>query len=62
MGTIMIAILNDALPFVGAFTMGYGVYRGIKYIVSKIKLKPLRNPLREYIRKQVIEYLNELKN
>lgn len=61
MGTIMIAIINDALPFVGAFTIGYGVYRGIKYVVSKIKLKPLKNPIKGYIRKEVVEYLNELK-
>jgi hypothetical protein len=61
METIMIGILNDALPFVGAFTIGYGVYRSIRYTISKIKLKPLKNPIKEYIRKEVVEYLNQLK-
>ena len=61
METIMIGILNDALPFVGAFTIGYGVYRAIRYTISKIKLKPLKNPIKGYIRKEVVEYLNELK-
>ena len=57
METIMIGILNDALPFVGAFTIGYGVYRAIRYTISKIKLKPLKNPIKGYIRKEVVEYL-----
>ena len=61
METIMIGILNDALPFVGAFTIGYGVYRVIRYTISKIKLKPLKNPIKEYIRKEVVAYLNQLK-
>ena len=58
---IMIAVINDALPFVGAYALGYGVYKGIRYILTKIKYKPLKNPIKGYIRKEVVEYLNELK-
>jgi len=50
-------LINGILPSIGALTLGYGVYRILKYIVSKIKL----NPLRTYIRKEVLNYLNELK-
>jgi hypothetical protein len=48
--------INDMLPSVGALTLGYLTYRGIKFLVSKIKT----NPLKTYIRKIVLDYLNEL--
>ena len=50
-------LINGLLPSIGALTLGYGTYRVLKYIVSKIKL----NPLKTYIRRIVLEYLNELK-
>lgn len=51
-------IINDALPSIGAITLGYLTYKLIQLLVRKIK----RNPLRTYIRKEVINYLNELKD
>lgn len=49
--------INNGLQILGAFTLGYGVYLTIRYVVSKLKL----NPLKTYIRRIVLEYLNELK-
>ena len=51
------AVINDLLPSIGAISLGYGTYRLIRYVVSKIKL----NPLKTYIRRIVLQYLNELK-
>ena len=51
-------ILNDALPLIGALTLGYLTYKLIKLLVSKIKT----NPLRLYIRKEVLNYLKELQD
>tara|TARA_R110000772_G_scaffold267557_1_gene391866 strand:- start:135 stop:299 length:165 start_codon:yes stop_codon:yes gene_type:complete len=51
-------LINDALPSIGAISLGYLTYKLLKYIVSKIKL----NPLKTYIRKEVVNYLNEIKN
>lgn len=51
-------VINQLLPSIGALTLGYGTYKGIRYIVSKIK----RNPLKTYIQKEVINYLNKIKN
>ena len=51
-------IINDMLPSIGAITLGYLTYRLIKLLVSKIKL----NPLRTYIRKEVLNYLKELQD
>ena len=50
-------LINGILPSIGALTLGYGVYRVLKYIVSKIK----SNPLKTYIRKEVVNYSNQLK-
>ena len=50
-------LINGLLPSIVALTLGYGTYILLKYIVSKIKL----NPLKTYIRRIVLEYLNELK-
>lgn len=54
---IMTQIINDSLPSIGAISLGYLTYRGIRYLVSKIK----RNPLKTYIQKEVINFLNEIK-
>ena len=51
-------IINDALPSIGALTLGYLTYKLIKLLVSKIKT----NPLRLYIRKEVLNYLKELQD
>jgi len=50
--------IEVALSLIGAVSMGYLTYRGIKYLVTKVKW---RNPLKTYIRKVVLDYLNELK-
>lgn len=42
------------LAIVGALSLGYLTFKGIKWLFT--------NPLKWYIRKQVVEYLNELKN
>jgi hypothetical protein len=51
-------IINGMLPSIGALTIGYLTYRLIKLLVSKIK----GNPLRTYIRKEVLTYLKELQD
>jgi hypothetical protein len=51
-------IINGMLPSIGALTLGYLTYRLIKLLVSKIKT----NPLRTYIRKEVLNYLKELQD
>ena len=50
--------INLILQLIGAASLGYLTYLVVKYLISKIKWG---NPLKTYIRKQVIEYLNELK-
>lgn len=50
-------LINDMLPSIGALTLGYLTYKGIRYLISKIK----SNPLKTYIRKEVVNYLNQLK-
>lgn len=55
---MIIELINDALPSIGAISLGYGTFRLFKWIISKIK----RNPLKTYIQKEVINYLNEIKN
>ena len=50
--------INLVLELVGALSLGYLTYRLVKYLLTKIKWG---NPLKIYVRKIVLEYLNELK-
>jgi len=50
------------LAVIGSFTIGYITFKGIKWLWVKRTVISLKNPLKQYIRKQVVEYLNELKD
>ena len=48
------------LALVGAFTIGLASYKGLVWIYKKRPLISYKNPIKTYIRKQVIEYLKQL--
>ncbi len=50
------------LAIIGAFTIGYASFKGFKWLWVRRTLISLKNPLKQYIRRQVVEYLKELKN
>ena len=50
------------LAIVGAFAIGYASYKGLVWVYKRIPPISFKNPLKQYIRRQVVEYLKELKN
>jgi hypothetical protein len=42
------------LAIIGALTLGYATFKGLKWLFT--------NPLKAYIRKQVVKYLKELQD
>jgi len=54
--------LEYILAIIGAFTIGYASFKGFKWLWVRRTRISLKNPLKQYIRRQVVEYLKELKN
>ncbi len=54
--------LELVLAIIGAFALGLASYKGLVWLWSKRPAISYKNPIKTYIRKQVIEYLEELKN
>jgi len=50
------------LAVIGSFTTGYITFKGFKWLWVRRTRISFKNPLKQYIRKQVVEYLKELKN
>jgi|TARA_R100000951_G_scaffold112413_1_gene112701 hypothetical protein len=50
------------LAVIGSFTLGYITFKGFKWLWVRRTLISFKNPIKQYIRKQVIEYLKELKD
>lgn len=50
------------LALIGAFTIGLASYKGLVWVYKRTPRISFKNPLKQYIRKQVIEYLKELKD
>ena len=48
------------LALVGSFTIGLASYKGLVWIYKRRPLISYKNPIKTYIRKQVIEYLKQL--
>jgi len=58
----MINNLEFILAVVGSFSVGYITFKGFKWVWVRRNSFKLRNPLKSYIRRQVVEYLKELKD
>lgn len=54
--------LEFILAIIGSLSLGYITFKGLRWLWVKRTLISFKNPLKSYIRKQVVEYLNELKN
>jgi len=50
------------LAVIGAFSVGFATYKGLSWLWRKAPWKSFKNPIKTYIRKEVIEYLKQLKN
>lgn len=50
------------LALIGAFTIGLASYKGLVWIYKRTPRISFKNPLKTYIRKEVITYLKQLKN
>jgi hypothetical protein len=51
---------NEYLAIFGAISLLYAMYRGIKWLWYHIPT--IGNPIRKWVKKEVVNYLNELKN
>ena len=54
--------LEYILAIIGAFTIGFASYKGLVWIYKRTPRISFKNPLKTYIRKEVITYLKQLKN
>ena len=52
--------MDTLLEIIGAFTIGAGLTLGIWKGIKKLKTVKINNPIKNYIRKVVLEYLQEL--
>lgn len=50
------------LALIGAFTIGFASYKVLLWVYKRKPLKSFKNPIKTYIRKQVMKYLKELQN
>ena len=55
-------VTNLLLEVFGVVFLIYLIYKGSLWLWNKRPRITLKNPLKEYIRKQVLEYLKELQN
>jgi len=49
------------LAIIGAFTLGLASFKGFVWLWSKRPVITIKNPIKTYIRKEVINYLKEIK-
>jgi hypothetical protein len=54
--------LELGLAILGAFVLGLASFKGLVWLWNKKPVISFKNPIKTYVRKQVIEYLKELKN
>ena len=59
---MMINNTEYILAIIGAFTIGFASYKGLVWIYKRIPRISFKNPLKTYIKKEVITYLKQLKN
>jgi hypothetical protein len=52
--------LEFLLSLFGALSLGYATYKGIKWLWVRKPRISFKNPLKSYIRKEVINYLKEI--
>jgi len=50
------------LQLFGAFALGFLVYKGLIWLWVRKPRISFKNPLKSYIRKEVINYLKEIQN
>lgn len=55
-------LLNYGLEIIGAFAIGFITFKGIKWLWDRKPQVTFKNPLKTYIRKEVINYLKEIQN
>lgn len=55
-------MIETVLQIVGVIAIGGGIGKGIQYLWVKRPRISLKNPLKQYIRKEVINYLKELQD
>ena len=53
-------LLNYGLQLIGAFAIGFITFKGILWLWDRKPRISFKNPLKSYIRKQVLEYLKEI--
>jgi hypothetical protein len=51
---------NEYLAIFGALSLGYAIYKGIKWLWYNIPT--MGNPIRKWVKKEVVNYLNELRD
>tara|TARA_R110000823_G_scaffold237934_1_gene363345 strand:- start:1456 stop:1623 length:168 start_codon:yes stop_codon:yes gene_type:complete len=51
---------NEYLQIFGAISLLYVMYKGIKWLWYNIPT--ISNPIRKWVKKEVVNYLNELKD
>ena len=54
--------IEFVLAVIGSLSLGYITFKGVRWLWVRRALISLKNPLKTYIRKQVVEYLKELKD
>tara|TARA_R110000868_G_scaffold120693_1_gene320415 strand:- start:260 stop:436 length:177 start_codon:yes stop_codon:yes gene_type:complete len=54
--------IEFVLAVIGSLSLGYITFKGVRWLWVRRTLISLKNPLKTYIRKQVVEYLKELKD
>jgi len=58
----MITEVTNILAGIGVLAVLFGLGRGLYYLWVKRPRITVKNPLKQYIRQEVINYLNQLKN
>lgn len=58
----MINNIELVLSVIGSFTIGYITFKGLVWTYKRTPRISFKNPLKTYIRKEVITYLKQLKN
>ena len=53
-------IITYGLELIGAFSVGYLTFKGSKWLWKRKPSLKWKNPLKTYIRKEVLNYLREI--
>lgn len=54
--------LEFILAIIGAFAIGFALIKGLIYLYKRTPRISFKNPLKTYIRKEVVNYLKQLKD